>query len=181
MPASRLLIPLVASALVTLAATAGAKPAASPLAVSSPDFANDGTIPADHTCQAAGTSVPLQWSEPPPRARSLAIIVDDPDAPGGVYTHFVLFNVPPSTRSLPSEPAEIAPVVGGVLGRNSSGKSGFAPICPPSGRHHYRFSVLALDTMLPLGTGASADDVEQAAQGHIVARGQLTGIFEKLH
>jgi Raf kinase inhibitor-like YbhB/YbcL family protein len=168
--------------LVTMAAAgvAQAKPAAAPLTVTSPGFANDGTIPAAHTCMSTATSVPLDWSETPDSARSVAVLVEDPDAPGGTYVHFVLFNVPPSTRSLPSEPAQTVPVVGGVLGRNSTGKSGFAPICPPNGLHHYRFQVLALDTMLPLGPNATADDVYKAAEGHIVARGQLTGVFQKL-
>src|SRR5438094_861086 len=113
-----------------------------PLTVTSTAFAPNGDIPADYTCEGRSVSPPIAWSEPPTETRSLAVIVDDPDAPRGTFEHFALFNLPPSERSLPSQRADAVAATRGIAARNDAGASGFAPICPPSGRHRYRFSVI---------------------------------------
>jgi Raf kinase inhibitor-like YbhB/YbcL family protein len=166
----------LAGALVVCAMTASARDVGS-IRVTSPAFANGGAISSEYTCEGRSISPPLSWSAPPTDAKSIAVIVEDPDAPGGTYEHFVLFNLPPSERSLPSQSS--VPSTKGLVARNSGNGTGFAPICPPSGRHHYRFQVLALDTVLPRPIPASAADVANAINGHVLARGELTGLYQK--
>jgi Raf kinase inhibitor-like YbhB/YbcL family protein len=144
--------------------------------VTSPAFKNGGAIPVDYTCQGKGVSPQLDWSGIPPETQSIAVIIDDPDAPGGTFDHLVTFNLPPSTRSLPHQ-VQGGQTTLGLQALNSRGQLGFAPICPPSGEHHYRFVVMALDRKLPLAVAATGKDVERAAQGHILGRGELTGTF----
>jgi Raf kinase inhibitor-like YbhB/YbcL family protein len=141
-------------------------------------FKSGGMIPSEYTCEGRGVSPPISWSAVPPDTKSVAILVDDPDAPNGTFEHLVLFNVPPSVRSLPSL-SEPMSGVQGSLGRNSTGANAYAPICPPSGRHHYRFQVMALDTTLPQHAGATSADVTRAVNGHVLARGELTGVYQK--
>ena len=130
------------------------------------------------TCEGKQASPPLSWSELPPQTRSIAILVDDRDAPGGTFEHLVLYNLPPTERSLASQPAK--GITGpGAAALNSNQDRGWAPICPPSGMHHYRFIVFGLDTMLLLPARATSRDVEQAMSGHIVARGELVGTYQK--
>jgi Raf kinase inhibitor-like YbhB/YbcL family protein len=164
----------VGAAVLSLASWAIA--ANPPIQVTSPAFTNNGSIPSDYTCNGKSVSPPIEWSNLPPDTKSVLVIVDDPDAPMGVFEHFVQFNIPPSTRSLPSL-VQGAQSVAGMQALNSRGQVGFAPICPPGGVHHYRFQVLALDRMLSLPAGANARDVGNAAQGHILARGELVGTY----
>ena len=148
--------------------------------VTSSAFDNGGKIPSEYTCEGKSVAPPLSWSTVPPNTKSVAVIVEDPDAPGGTYQHFVAFNLPPERKSLPSEAVRsIAPGSALKSARNSSGTIGFAPICPPSGRHHYRFQVLALDNTLDLPPAADAQAVRAATDGHVLARGELVGIYGK--
>lgn len=148
--------------------------------VQSSAFDNGGRIPTEYTCEGKGVPPPISWSGVPTQARSVAVIVEDPDAPNGPFEHFVAFNLPPDRKSLPTEAIRsIAPGSALKAARNSSGTVGFAPICPPSGRHHYRFQVVALDSMLELPPGSDAQAVRAAMQGHELARGDLVGTFEK--
>lgn len=148
--------------------------------VTSSAFDNGGKIPSEYTCEGKSVAPPLSWTGVPPNTKSIAVLVEDPDAPGGTYEHFVAFNLPPNRTSLPSEAVRsIAPGSALATARNSSGTIGFAPICPPSGRHHYRFQVLALDTMLDLRPAADAQAVRAATDGHVLARGELVGVFGK--
>ena len=148
--------------------------------VTSSAFDNGGKIPSEYTCEGNSVAPPLSWTGVPPNTKSIAVLVEDPDAPGGTYEHFVAFNLPPNRTSLPSEAVRsIAPGSALATARNSSGTIGFAPICPPSGRHHYRFQVLALDTMLDLRPAADAQAVRAATDGHVLARGELVGVFGK--
>jgi Raf kinase inhibitor-like YbhB/YbcL family protein len=148
--------------------------------VTSSAFDNGGKIPSEYTCEGKSVAPPLSWSAVPPGTKSIAVLVEDPDAPGGTYEHFVAFNLPPDRKSLPSEAVRsIAPGSALATARNSSGTIGFAPICPPSGRHHYRFQVLALDTVLDLRPAADAQAVRAATDGHVLARGELVGTYGK--
>jgi Raf kinase inhibitor-like YbhB/YbcL family protein len=148
------------------------------LTVTSSAFQNNGPIPQPYTCEGKQTSPPLSWSELPPQTRSIAVIIDDLDAPGGTFVHLVLYNLPPTERSLASQPAR--GIIGhGAAALNSNHDSGWAPICPPSGTHHYRFIVFGLDTMLQLPARATSREVEQSMGGHVVARGELVGTYQK--
>lgn len=159
-----------------LAGVAGA--AGTNLSVSSSAFRNNDMIPIEHTCDGKSTAPPLSWSDVPPGTKSVAVVVKDPDAPGGTYEHLAAFNLPPTRRSLPTDALQsIGPGSALKTARNSAGQTGFAPICPPSGVHHYHFIVMALDNMLDLPPGASAADVEKAATGHVLARGELVGTY----
>jgi Raf kinase inhibitor-like YbhB/YbcL family protein len=154
-------------------------PKALQLQIQSSSFADGGTIPTKYTCDGQDTSPPLSWAEPPPAAQSLALIVDDPDAPAGSWVHWVLFNLPASTRALPeSLPADDPMVAGGLHGTNSWKKLGYGGPCPPKGStHRYFFKLYALDTTLDLDAGASRGNVEKAMAGHILAEGQLVGQY----
>src|SRR5438874_13828697 len=114
------------------------------MTLSSPAFANNGEMPKKYGCSASGgaaVSPPLTIAVVPQEAKSLALIVDDPDAPGGTFTHWVVWNIAPTTTSI----AEGLPPAGASEGRSSSGKNGYAAPCPPSGEHHYVFTLYALD------------------------------------
>jgi Raf kinase inhibitor-like YbhB/YbcL family protein len=149
------------------------------LQIESSAFAEGGTIPVRYTCDGEDASPPLSWAEPPPGVQSLALIVDDPDAPAGTWVHWVLFNLPVSTRALPeSLPADGTVAEGGLHGINGWQKLGYGGPCPPKGStHRYFFKLYALDTTLELGAGASKGDVEKAMAGHILAEGQLVGQY----
>jgi len=151
------------------------------LAVSSPVFQEGGKIPTKYTCDGQDVSPALSWGEPPADTRSFVLIVDDPDAPGGVFTHWVLLNLPAGSRELPEAvPAKAQLPNGSVQGKNDFGKIGYGGPCPPSGRpHRYRFTLYALDKALDLKAGASKTKVIGAMQGHILAQGQLTGMYQR--
>jgi Raf kinase inhibitor-like YbhB/YbcL family protein len=151
------------------------------LSVTSSAFAPQGKIPAEYSCDGRSTMPPLSWSATPPGTRSFVVIVDDPDAPGGTFEHLVLYNLPPTQRSLPTEAVQsIRPGSALAAATNSAGTVGWAPICPPSGQHHYRFIVLALDSVLPLRPSATSADVQKAMTNHILARGELTGTYQRM-
>jgi len=150
------------------------------LKVTSSAFTNNGNIPAEYTCEGKSTAPPISWSTVPAATKSLAVLVDDPDAPSGDFQHLAAFNLPPDRRSLPTEAVRsIAPGSALQTGRNSSGTVGFAPICPPSGRHHYKFEVLALDSTLQLPPASDARAIRSAMQGHVLAKGELVGLYGK--
>lgn len=141
--------------------------------LTSPAFVHNGAIPSEFTCDGNDLSPPLSISDVPPNAKSLALINDDPDAPVGTWDHWVVFNIPPSTKSIPegTEPQ-------GTAGKNSWGRTGYGGPCPPSGTHRYFFKLYALDTILNLPEGSTKKDLERAMQGHIVAQAQLMGTYK---
>lgn len=144
--------------------------------LTSPAFSDGSAIPREHSCDGPDRSPPLSWSGAPVEARSLAVVMDDPDAGG--FVHWVAFNIEPSASgSLPAgySASPDAP----PQGRNSFGRSGYGGPCPPAGTHHYVFRLLALDAMLPLAGTPRADDVERAAEGHILAEARLTGTYRR--
>lgn len=152
------------------------------LSISSESFADSGRIPAKYTCDGVGISPPLVFSGVPEGAKSLVLIMDDPDVPkvlrpNGVYDHWVLFNIPRTTIGI----AEDGSV--GMAGANTSGRNAYAAPCPPSqyepSEHRYIFTLYALDSELPLRAGASKQQVLDAMQGHILEQAQLIGLYSK--
>jgi len=139
----------------------------SPLTVTSPDLAR-GTFPREFTCDGANRLPRLEWSTPPSGTQEVAIEMLDPDAPGGTFTHWLVYGLPPSISSLSAVPAEAAE------GVNDFGRRGYGGPCPPRGVvHHYHFIVLALDTRLNLAAGARRSDLESRMRGHVLGRGEL--------
>lgn len=143
--------------------------------VTSPAFSEGGAIPVRFTCDGAGTSPPLAWAGGPKRARSWALVVDDPDAPRGTFVHWVVLDLPAATRSLD---AGVTPA-GAVQAVNTAGRSGYAPPCPPGGRHHYRFSVYALSAPTGLDDGAGLGDALDAIRSAAVAHGTLVATYQR--
>ena len=138
-------------------------------------FASGQSIPAKYTCKGKNISPALAWTEPPAETQSLALIMDDPDAPAGTWVHWVLFNIPASTRNL----QEDMPADSMSVGKNSWGDMRYGGPCPPSGTHRYFFKLYALDSNLSLSPGATSNQLLQAMQGHILAQAELMGTFSK--
>ena len=151
--------------------------AAIQLQVDSEAFSDGARIPEQYTCDGADVSPPLSWSEPPPGTKSLALIVEDPDAPNGAWTHWVVFNIPPTTRSLPGGiTSDDTSEALGTQGKNCWHDIGYGGPCPPEGtEHRYFFRVYALDTVLDVAAGTGKKPVQQAMEGHILAQGELMG------
>jgi Raf kinase inhibitor-like YbhB/YbcL family protein len=151
------------------------------MSVSSPAFQEGESIPLRYTCEGEDISPQLTWSEPPAETQSLALIVDDPDAPGGVFTHWVLFNLPSDSRRLPEAVTVQEPLPSGVVeGENDFGRIGYGGPCPPPGSpHRYRFTLYALDKSLKLAAGVAGERVIEAMSGHILAWGRLTGTYQR--
>lgn len=175
---------LLAGAAVAL--LAGARPvAAEPFTLSSPAFAAGQPIPIEHTCSGANRSPALAWSGDVAGAKSFALIVEDPDAPGGTFVHWLAWDLGAATRSLPAEVPgnDVIPGTGGARqGRNGFGLLGYRGPCPPRGHgvHRYVFKVLALDVVgLGLPPASSHDQVEDAVKGHVLATATYTGTFER--
>jgi Raf kinase inhibitor-like YbhB/YbcL family protein len=175
---------VVALALLALAACGGNRaPASLPNAaatvrVSSHAFNDGGSIPTRFTCDGRGESPPLRWTGVPQQAASIALIVSDPDAPGGRFVHWTLYELPPQVRSLPTG----APVLAGARqGRNSLGKVGWTPPCPPKTdpAHHYDFDVYWLDRPVDIAQGAKPDAVLGAIAGAAGGRGRLVARYKR--
>ena len=152
-----------------------------PLTLSSPAFGQQGEIPKVHTCDGADTPPPLEWRDVPDGARSLALIVDDPDAPDPkapthTYVHWVLYDIPPTTTSLGPEDRRPA---GAREGTNDWKRKGYGGPCPPIGRHRYFFKLYALDTMLGELSSPKKDALEQAMRGHVLEHAELVGTYER--
>ena len=139
-------------------------------------FSGGQQIPAKYTCDGEDISPPLQWSEPPAGTQSLALIMDDPDAPVGTWDHWLLFNLPASSRSLPEQAGMPA---GSAAGKNSWGRTGYGGPCPPRGTHRYFFKLYALDTTLALPAGTNKSQLLQAMAGHILAQTELMGTYSR--
>ena len=142
--------------------------------LTSPAFTHNGGIPSEYTCDGADLSPQLVISDVPANAKSLALVMDDPDAPVGTWDQWVVFNMPVSTEEIPkgTEPK-------GTAGKNSWGRTGYGGPCPPSGTHRYFFKLYALDATLNLPEGATKKDLERAMQGHIIAQAQLMGTYKR--
>ena len=143
-------------------------------------FHNGQPIPAKYTCDGDNVSLPLQWVDAPANVKGFALIVDDPDAPSGTYVHWVIYNLPASTRALAENVQPDATLKDGSLnGQNSSRRSGYTGPCPPNGKHRYFFKLYALDSVLALKSGATKDQLLSAMQGHILAQAELMGTYQR--
>jgi Raf kinase inhibitor-like YbhB/YbcL family protein len=144
-------------------------------------FAEGAAIPAKHTCDAKNVSPPLKWSGVPTGAKSLVLIVDDPDAPAGTWVHWVLYDLPATTSELAEDVPKGQYVAGGAKqGLNDFRHLGYGGPCPPPGKaHRYFFKLHALDTLLDLKPGLTKKDVEAAMDKHILAQGRLMGTYQR--
>lgn len=140
--------------------------------VSSPAFTDQGMIPSLYTCEGRDISPPLDLQKIPNDAVSLALIVDDPDAPGRTWVHWVLWNIPVTHHLKENE-------VHGVEGWNDFGRNGYGGPCPPSGTHRYFFKVYALSCTLNLPSGTTKHELEKAMAGHIIGYGELVGLYKR--
>lgn len=150
------------------------------LKITSPAFKEGEPIPAKYTCDGANVSPPLAWAGAPSNAKTMALICDDPDAPGKTWVHWVAYDMPASTTSLPENvPKDERLAGGGKQGTNDFKKIGYGGPCPPSGTHRYYFKVYALDTETSLNPGATKDQLLAAIKNHTIAEGQLMGRYKR--
>jgi Raf kinase inhibitor-like YbhB/YbcL family protein len=148
--------------------------------IESAAFSEGGLIPQRHTCDGKDVSPPLSWTGTPEGAKSLALICDDPDAPGKTWVHWVVFNIPPAARQLPEAIAPGGPISGvGTQGKNDFRKLGYGGPCPPGGTHRYQFKLYALDAELALPAGATKAELEGAMEGHVLGQATLTGKYSR--
>lgn len=135
----------------------------------SPIFQNNDGFPPAHTCDGAGANPPLDIFAVPPRTKTLALVLRDPDAPGGIFIHWIVFNISPKIGRI-----EIDEVPRGARqGKTTNGRIGYVGPCPPSGTHRYIFTLYALDTELYLNDGVSIEQFNIAISGHVLATAQL--------
>ena len=150
------------------------------LSITSTAFKQGERIPSKYTCDGSDISPELEWSDVPEGAQSFTIIADDPDAPVGTWIHWVLYNVPGETRTLPEAiPPDASLPDRSMQGKNSWGRPGYGGPCPPGGTHRYFFRLYALDTVLELKSGVSENDLLKAMKGHILAEAELMGLYSR--
>jgi Raf kinase inhibitor-like YbhB/YbcL family protein len=142
--------------------------------ITSSAFQEGGNIPSKFTCDGSDTSPPLQITGVPSKAKSLVLIADDPDAPGGLFTHWLIWNIPPQINSISEGSAPK-----GVHGANDFGKSDYKGPCPPPGTHRYSFKIFALDRELDLRSPGKRSQVDAAMKGHVIAQGELVGRYAR--
>jgi Raf kinase inhibitor-like YbhB/YbcL family protein len=141
--------------------------------VRSPAFAAGATIPVRFSCRGSNTPIPLTWTGVPSGAASVALIMDDPDAPSGTFTHWVVFNLPATSRGI----ANGRLPAGAAQAQNGRGQDAYTGPCPPSGTHHYRFTIYAEPKRLSLQAGASLPEALTAIKANPISSGRLTGLF----
>ncbi|HEV8591657.1 MAG TPA: YbhB/YbcL family Raf kinase inhibitor-like protein [Pyrinomonadaceae bacterium] len=150
--------------------------------ITSSAFNYGSDIPTEFTCDGANISPPLSWSDIPSDAKSLALLVSDPDAPSGTFTHWLLFNLPTDIGGLPENLPPNEKLENGALqGKNGFGKFGYGGPCPPAGSepHRYFFRFYALDTKLNLGSGISLQEINSAMKSHILDEAELMGKYSR--
>ncbi len=143
------------------------------LIVNSTAFKNGEPIPKKYTCDGEDINPPLTINGTPEQAKSLTLMVEDPDAPSGLWIHWVVWNIPATTNSI------LENSVPGIEGLNTSRHHSYGGPCPPSGTHRYFFKIQALDTKLDLGDSSTKKDVEKAMLGHVIATGELMGTYTR--
>jgi Raf kinase inhibitor-like YbhB/YbcL family protein len=155
-------------------AAVAASALAATFALSSPKLNPDGSIPKDYTCDGKGASLPLAWTEPPAGTRSLALVVDDPDAPKPPFVHWLVYDIPARARGVD----EGKTPDGARQGTNSASRAAWAPPCPPNGTHHYVFTLYALDATID---AKSADEpaLLRAMKGHVLGEAKMTATYAK--
>jgi Raf kinase inhibitor-like YbhB/YbcL family protein len=159
-----------ATIVASVLAAGGAK-----MKISSSAFQEGGNIPSKFTCDGGDASPPLHLDGAPAEAKSLVLIVDDPDAPSGLFTHWIVWNIEAKTTDI----SESAAPAGGVQGTNDFGKSAYGGPCPPSGTHRYYFKIFALDRTLDLKPGAKRRELDGAMRGHVIAQSELMGRYSR--
>ncbi len=149
------------------------------LALNSPSFAAEGVIPISYTCTGSDQSPPLRWNNLPKNTQSLALILDDPDAPAGDFVHWVIYNLPANSSGLPADVPKTATLPSGARqGVNGFGHVGYNGPCPPLGPpHHYHFKLYALGSLLNLPDHVTASDLNQALRGKVLAVSEMTATF----
>jgi Raf kinase inhibitor-like YbhB/YbcL family protein len=153
------------------------------MTLSSPAFKQNDRIPSKYTCEGEDVSPALAWEGVPNGTKSLVLIIDDPDAPDPkapkmVWAHWVIYNIPPSARTLPENVDKTRLPQGALLGLNDFKKTEYGGPCPPIGRHRYFHKLYALDITLDL-SGATKSQIERAMQGHVLANAELIGTYQK--
>jgi Raf kinase inhibitor-like YbhB/YbcL family protein len=151
------------------------------ISISAEGFKDGTTIPDVNTCKGKDISPSLSWKGIPAGTKSIALIMDDPDAPGGIFVHWVLYNVPAVTQKLPeSMPHDKNLADGSMQGMTDFGRTGYGGPCPPPGKpHRYYFKIYALDLKIKLSPGASKKQLENEMLGHIIAKGEIVGIYKR--
>jgi hypothetical protein len=150
--------------------------------ITSDAFREGDAIPTKYTCDGEDISPALRWSDIPPNTKSLVLICEDPDAPSGAFTHWVLYNLPPTATELPEGVSVEARLANGAIqGRNDFKRIGYGGPCPPpkNGAHRYFFRLYALDTELQLQAGARRENIVLAMEGHVLATGRLMGTYQR--
>lgn len=147
--------------------------------ISAEGFKDGATLPDIYTCKGKDISPSLSWKGAPAGTKSIALIMDDPDAPGGTFVHWVLYNMPAQTQKLPEGiPHDKIFADGSMQGITDFGQKGYGGPCPPPGKpHRYYFKVYALDSKINLPPGASKEQLETEMLGHILAKGEIVGIY----
>ena len=165
---------LAGASAILLAAMASFAAGGAKMKITSSAFQQGGNIPSKFSCDGANTSPPLQISDVPSGAKSLVLVVDDPDAPSGLFTHWAIWNISPQTSTIAegSTPK-------GVQGTNDFGRSGYGGPCPPSGTHRYYFKIFALDRELDLSSSAKRSQLDAAMKGRVIAQGELMGRYAR--
>ena len=143
------------------------------LIVKSPAFESNKLIPEKYTCDGDNVNPPLIIEDVPEETKSLVLIIDDPDAAAGTWNHWLVWNIPPSTRKIGEN------TVPGTEGISTYRRHAYGGPCPPSGTHRYFFKVYALDTKLDLNSNSQKKDVEKAMEGHVLAEGELLGLYRR--
>ena len=181
----RLILPvflllIVALSIDSRATTLKKRGKMAPITLESAAFGNGAAIPSAYTCDGADRSPPLTWRGVPSGTRSLALICDDPDAPAGIWVHWVVYGMPAALNGLP-EGVPMADTVegGGRQGTNDFGNIGYNGPCPPGGTHRYSFRLYALDRLVEPGAGKKKSDIEKAMKGHVLAQGELIGTYSR--
>ena len=151
------------------------------ISISVEGFKHGETIPDIYTCKGKDVSPSLSWKGIPTQTKSIALIMDDPDATGGTFVHWILYNVPAKTKELPEGMAfDKILADGSMQGVTDFGRTGYGGPCPPPGKtHRYFFKIYSLDTNITLAAGASKKQLENAMSGHILAKGEIVGIFKR--
>jgi hypothetical protein len=177
---TKLLLPLFVAAAALGCERPAIQPQVAPgktletLTVTSKTFSQAGKIPIDSTCDGKEKMPDVVWSAPPEGTKSLVVLIDDPDASGGVFTHLLIYDVPPDVHGITDE----TDVRGGTFGLNDFKATRYNGPCPPKGEaHRYRFKVLAIDVRLGLREGLTRNEVDQKIDGHLLGEGTLTGVF----
>jgi Raf kinase inhibitor-like YbhB/YbcL family protein len=160
----------VAIGLATAVGVGGGK-----MKITSSAFAQGGNIPSKFTCDGADTNPPLRLEGAPAEAKSLALIVDDPDAPIGLFTHWLVWNIDPKTTVIEENSAPS----NAIQGKNDFGRTGYGGPCPPSGTHRYFFKIFALDRQLDLPAGSKRAQFDAEMRGHIIGQGELMGRYSR--